>query len=151
MKNNFEFGTPLHIPEEPNSFERPPDEYYDEYFKKIQEQSEAYMKAHERLGIRVAPETYYAEVDRADALEVALAVSDKERDEFELVNVELVQENTRLDIENQKLREKIENLQDELTSAEKIYASLLRRLPSEPSLRNLTTQKMGHVASKLNQ
>lgn len=144
MKNNFEFGTPVHIPEESNSFERPPDEYYDEFFKKIQEHSEAYMESNKDTGIRVAPETYYAEVDRADALEVTLAASDKERNEIAQAYSVLLQENEKLSKENQQLREELKIKNNEPAVAEKIYA-----LPTEPSLRRLNAQKMGRMANKL--
>lgn len=144
MKNNFEFGTPVHIPEESNSFERQPDEYYDEFFKKIQEHSESYMESNKNTGIRVAPETYYAEVGRADALEVALAASDKERNEIAQAYAVSLQDNEKLSKENQQLSEELKIKNNEPAVAEKIYA-----LPTEPSLRMLNAQKMGRTANKL--
>lgn len=147
MKNNFESGTPFHTPEESNSFEQQPDEHYDGIFKKVQEESESYMKSAGRIGIRVSPEIYNAEVDRADTLEVALAVSNKERDELAQAYAVLIQGYDKLSQENQQLKEELEikSIHNEPAVAEKIYA-----LPTNPSLRRLNIQKMGHIANELN-
>lgn len=148
MKNNFEFGTPVHIPEDPNSLEKPSLEEYNEYFEELYKKQAAQRVDNNRIGCRVDPETYHKEVDRAEALKLQLAISDRKSDELELVNADLVQEKIILEQKSLELEQKYTIVLAKLAELERTNALLLGQLPVEPLSRNQSAQKLGQTASK---
>lgn len=149
MKYNFEFGTPVHMPEEPNSLEKLSIEEYDKYFDELYEKQKTQAVDNNRINCRIDPEIYYEEVNRVNALELQLAISDRKSNELEQVNSDLALENITLEQKNLELEQETARILAKLIELEKINELLLSRLPADILSRNQAAQTIGQTASKL--
>lgn len=111
-ENNNEYGRPIHLPEEPNSFERKSDEWYGEYFDKIYENQKGAIGFE---GVRA-----FSALDVEDMLNKINYLEQESESQKQAYEDQIL-----------SMESRIRELEDEIIEERKINSILLSKMPVE--------------------